>query len=331
MPGSDDVARTEAPASAHRQRWYRVALAVCVLLVLGGVALLPLVLRSIYDEVIDREHNRLFNLKTGQEVMPGAEVDPNAPNYLNIAMVDLDQEALSVTLAVSGNRVCLDRCPEIELMFLSLDNDASQRRGISPAASIVLDPDETTFSQSITLPVQGAPVRYPFDRYHLWFGLADSVATTVTAGADGAPSRPPSSRFVITVQNQIPQIEMGQPIPVTQERIRKPLREITIQAVQSLTFSRPAYLTVLTVALVLLVAASGAMALMTQSIDSLVLGVGGLILGIWGVRSVLVPQPVGVITAVDLTLSGVIFVLLLGLATRAALYLRKHAGLSPHP
>ena len=77
---------------------------------------------------------------------------------------------------------------------------------------------------------------------------------------------------------------------------------------------------VLTLVLVVLITVSGLLALFTRTIHELVLGVGGLILGIWGVRSILVPQPVPTITAIDLALSTVILLLLLGLAVRAALH-----------
>jgi len=97
--------------------------------------------------------------------------------------------------------------------------------------------------------------------------------------------------------------------------------------VLDLEFTRPAYLPVLAALLVLFVATSSALALLTQPIDGLMLGVGGLILAIWGVRSVLVPSWLEAITAVDLALSGVILLLLIGVAVRAALHLHRRAGL----
>jgi hypothetical protein len=50
-------------------------------------------------------------------------------------------------------------------------------------------------------------------------------------------------------------------------------------------------------------------------------------LAIWGVRSVLVPSSLEAVTAVDLALSGVILLLLIGVALRAALHLHHRAGL----
>ena len=88
----------------------------------------------------------------------------------------------------------------------------------------------------------------------------------------------------------------------------------------------------LAVALVLLIGVSAAMALVTRGINDLALGIGGLILGIWGVRSVLMPQSIGTITAVDLALSWLILLLLLGLAIRAALHFHRQSELpAPWP
>lgn len=321
------MAITQSPA---KRRWYDAALVICLAMVAAGVAMLPAVVNSIVGEFAGKQEDRLYDVMTGEAVVAGEDVDPGALNYLNLAVVDLDAVTGAVTLAVSGNRVCIETCQDVDLTFLSLDDDASRRRGVSPFATLSVRGDDAIFSETLELPARGTPVRYPFDDYELWLGVA-APPSPETGGEMPAP-RPASSRFRITVQNQLPQMVMSPPVHVDPERIRRPSAALAVQVVQELRFTRPTYLTVLTVALVLLVAASGALSLLTQAINSLVLGVGGLILGIWGVRSVLVPQPIGVITAVDLALLCVIFLLLLGLAVRGALYLRRQSGLRlPRP
>jgi hypothetical protein len=79
--------------------------------------------------------------------------------------------------------------------------------------------------------------------------------------------------------------------------------------------------------LVLLIAISASLALFTRGIDELALGFGGIILGVWGVRSVLMPQSVGTVTAIDLALSWLILLLLLGLAVRAMVHFHRHSEL----
>jgi hypothetical protein len=103
-------------------------------------------------------------------------------------------------------------------------------------------------------------------------------------------------------------------------------------AVQALTFERPAYLKVLAVVLVVLIAISATLAMFTRGIDELALGFGGIILGVWGVRSVLMPQSLSTVTAIDLALSWLILLLLLGLAVRAMLHFHRHSDLPlPRP
>ena len=70
--------------------------------------------------------------------------------------------------------------------------------------------------------------------------------------------------------------------------------------------------------LVLLISISASFALFMRTINELLLGIGGLILGIWGVRSVVVPSPPRRVNVVDLVLAWVILVLLVVLSIRVA-------------
>ena len=97
-------------------------------------------------------------------------------------------------------------------------------------------------------------------------------------------------------------------------------------AALDLTFQRPVYLQVITVLLVLLIAVSGFFALATQSLGDLSLGLGGLILGVWGIRSVVIQGNLPDITVVDSVLAIIILLMLLGVAIRVALAIRAAPG-----
>jgi hypothetical protein len=136
----------------------------------------------------------------------------------------------------------------------------------------------------------------------------------------------------VTLQNRIPDMLMNDPVPISHEQVRAATDTFGYMAVESVTFQRPTYIKILAVALVLLIGVSAAMALVTRGLDDLALGIGGLILGVWGVRSVLMPQSIGTITAVDLALSWLILLLLLGLAIRAAMHFHRKSELpAPWP
>ena len=125
---------------------------------------------------------------------------------------------------------------------------------------------------------------------------------------------------------------MVPPVPDGPRDAQAQTAPFTFLTVQSLTFGRPAYLEVLAIVLVLLIAISAALALFTRSVNELALGVGGLILGVWGIRSVLLPTSISTVTAIDLALSWVILLLLLGFAVRAALHFQRHSDLPlPRP
>jgi hypothetical protein len=69
------------------------------------------------------------------------------------------------------------------------------------------------------------------------------------------------------------------------------------------------------------------MAVAMRSMTDLIVGIGSLILGIWGVRSVLVPSSLPVVTSIDLALSVIILFVLLGLSVRSALHFHKQSAL----
>jgi hypothetical protein len=150
-------------------------------------------------------------------------------------------------------------------------------------------------------------------------------------GADGKLTPVPpqflQQNVVLTVQNQLPDFLMSPPVNVDPDQVAANGDPVKFAVVQDLAFDRPDYLKVLSMILVVLITVSGALALLTRSINDLVLGIGGLILGVWGVRSIMVPQPVPVVTAIDLSLSTVILLLLLGLAVRAAIHFHHHSEL----
>jgi len=82
-----------------------------------------------------------------------------------------------------------------------------------------------------------------------------------------------------------------------------------------------------TVLLVILISASAIFALGLRTLHELVLGIGGIILGIWGVRSVVVQTELPDVTLIDLILAFVMLVLLLALSVRAARYFFVQSGL----
>jgi hypothetical protein len=95
-----------------------------------------------------------------------------------------------------------------------------------------------------------------------------------------------------------------------------------------LRFGRPLYLQILTLLLVLLVTAAAAFAVFMRPLDQLVINSGALVLGVWGVRSILLGSSVPGLTLVDISLVVVILFLLLAITVRTLWLLEERAA---HP
>ena len=320
--------RTRARPHKH---WYRLALVFTIALVFVVIASMPLAILSM-QEVLGRAPEPLFDLVTGQQVSPEtAAAAEEEATYVNLGMVNLDDSTGELTLAVSGNRICGDACPALDLTFLALDDDADQRRGLPPSATLSLTPDDVVFSETVQLPLRGQPSLYPFDTYQVWLGVGGTATMPDGTVMELRPENL-GGRAVVTLQNRIPDMIMDAPMPIHPDTATAAADPFAFLAVQAITFERPAYLKVLAVVLVALIAVSAAMALFTREVNDLALGIGGLILGVWGIRSILMPQGVSTVTAIDLALSWLILLLLLGLALRAALHFHRHSDLPlPRP
>lgn len=327
---ADDTGATAADEQPAKKQVARPRAGLAATALLVGIVLvaLPFAIRSMVIELLGKQQDALYDLATN-EVVPAGVVGIEGPDahYYNIAVVSITESTGTATLAVSGNRLCSSDCPTLTITLFALDDNAAQRRGLPPSATITLEPSDLAFSESVELPVRGRPTMYPFDTYHLWLGFAVEGKDAAGKAITFEPERL-KEQFVFTLQNQDSGLVMRPPRRIDPARVVAATDPGMLPLVEALEFQRPDYIKVLSVLLVLLISVSGAIALATRSIGDLVLGVGGLILGVWGIRSVLVTQPLPGISAVDLALSLVILFLLLGLAVRLVRHFHRQSELS---
>jgi len=334
MDAALDPAEVSDPAEEpkpRRQSAHRAALALTVAVAALVVAALPFAVRSMLGELFGEQHPTLYPIIGRGEVPPTSDASADTAHaYYNVAAVALDETDGSATFAVSGNRDCPATCPAVELTFLALDDNAAERRGLPPLATVAIAPEDRVFSQSVTLPVRGRPSLYPFDTYEIWLGVA--VAVTAPDGTLVYPDLATiTARDTITLQSQVAQLVMETPRTIHPSRTVAATDPFALPLVEELRFRRPDYLKIMTALLILLIAVSGGVALTTRAIEELLLGIGTLIVGIWGIRSVLVSQPLPGGTAVDLALSFVILFLLLGLTIRLTRHFYRSSNLRwPH-
>jgi hypothetical protein len=329
---SDEMEQVAVSGSGSGSRpylWPRLALVQAVLLLAAVVIALPVAFRSMGILLTDGQARTLYEFPNAQPVTAAAtEALEETESYFNVAAIDIDEDLGSITLAISGHRICpVSGCSTLTFTLVSLEDDADVRRALPPSAPMTLTPDQEIFSQTIQLPVRGQPSQYPFDDYLLWLALAGTVVE------DGEKIRLTpellAQSAIITTQNQLRNYLMTPPVEIDPARVTALTDPQEFVGVQELRFGRPVHQEILAVLLILLIAVSAIMAVAMRSMTDLIVGIGSLILGIWGVRSVLVPSSLPVVTSIDLALSVIILFVLLGLSVRSALHFHKQSELPP--
>src|SRR4051812_18995647 len=92
---------------SHRRHWYRLALAATLVLVAFVIVMLPLALRSM-QQVLGRAPDPLFDFVTGRQIDPTQA--EKAATYINLGLISLDEANGQITIAISGNRTCINTC-----------------------------------------------------------------------------------------------------------------------------------------------------------------------------------------------------------------------------
>jgi len=183
---------------------------------------------------------------------------------------------------------------------------------------VTLPATDTQVTQTLQLPIRSEPIKYPFDVYHLVLAVAlqhvgpDNVVQTLTpAEAQG--------RLFLTIQDRVPLLAMTEPTAVDPATVQTPGVSFDYLSVESMRFHRPLLLPVLTIMLLLLIAAAAAYAVFLRPWLDLVVGSGTLVLGVWGIRQVMVASNINYTTMVDLSLALVLLFLLGGITLRVLL------------
>jgi hypothetical protein len=316
-PAQDQPNDNSAQRRAPRRIIHRLLVVQAVAATMIVVVALPFAFRSMGARLVHSQLEAIYRFPGGEAITEQlAEGEPDDRSYYNISAVEVDEAAGSITLAISGHRNCGDDCAKITLDLVSLNNDSHYRRALPPSASIELLPEDRVYTQTVDLPVRGRPSLYPFDDYWIWLGLAG----TIEENGATAPLTPEllAEHAVITTQNQLRDFTMLPPRPIDPTQVDTPIDPYDFFGVQELRFDRPVHQEILTALLVSLVGISAIVAVVMREITDLLFGIGGIILAVWGIKRVLVPVPLPVLTTVDMALSVIILLLLVGLSIRAA-------------
>jgi hypothetical protein len=119
----------------------------------------------------------------------------------------------------------------------------------------------------------------------------------------------------LSVQERLPLFEMSPPRALAPPRLAA--RELwRLQSLTAIRFARPLYVRLLAVLLVALIGTAGAYAVVLRPLDEVVVNAGTLILGVWGVRSILVADGHNFLSALELSLCVVVLFMLVVITVR---------------
>ena len=317
----ETTGETAAELVPAPQLRYRIAFFVTALVVLGLVVTLPFSVKTVVDDVLGPATGRVIKLIS--------QSGPPEPNHVNLhlAITSIDEVQLFATIRLSGHHVCAGCAWSHRVLLVAITSDDTEAAGLPPSAGITLPADDIEISQTVQLPVRGHPIHYPFDRYDLCLGVVyqriypdGSQETLSEAQARG--------HLFLSLQELLPRNTMRGPFPVDPHRIRSGGDPFAYATAFEMSFSRPPYLRFLSVLLVLLITAAAAYSVFLRPLHDLVVNAGALVLGVWGIRSILTPGNIFYITAVDLALSMVIIFLLGALTIRALMFVHDEARLT---
>lgn len=298
-----------------------VAIAALAALLAGLVVVLPTGVRDILSDVREQSP-RVYKLT------PASVAEQPTRSRLHIAILNVDQWGGTVTIRVGGTHVCDTPCPwQDQFLFVAAQRSQFGIEGLPAFATVTLPPTATEVTQEITLPINGYPLRYPFDTYELELGVimqripADGVAVSLTnAEAQG--------HLFMSMASHVPALDMNAPVAIDPTTVDIPNSPYEYTNLQLMTFGRPSYQQALAVLLLLLIAVATVYSVFTRSVTELVTGIGSFVLTIWGVRSIIVGFTTPGITGVDLALSVVILFFLVAIVLRLLHHLVSHVA--PH-
>jgi hypothetical protein len=304
------------------RRRYRVAFVASAMVLFGIVVSLPFSLAGVLGEILGLASGKVLPLLRPE----GAAIAP-AHSRLHLAVTQIDEVHLIATWRLSGHRTCGAGCTwRDRLLFVSVAPGDADAEGLPPSASIMLPETTEAVTETFQLPLSGLPIRYPFDSYHLIMAVA--LQRVHPDGRVENLGRDQTARhLVLTIQELLPHLRMVAPASVDAATLRTPGAPVVYAAAYALSFERPRYLRVLAVLLVLSIAAAAAYSVLLRPLGDLLASSGALVLGVWGVRAIIVPVNLHFQTAVDLALSIVILFLIGGISVKALILAHDRGGL----
>lgn len=307
----------------HKRVGRRIGVLLMGLLVALVVVSLPTMYFSMKDDLTSEASATRIDLATGIPVAdPFAEPSGTEPATITILLESLDESARQVRLVLLGRRYCDAPCEPLSvvLYILPLNDDPL---AMPSTAAIPLPTNDQPFDIEETLPVAGRPQSYPADAYRLHLGVAVLAPDAAGVMLPLSEAELETRGIRIMLEEIMSRFVIKDVVPKESLSVREDLSDLGISLQTMVTFHRPIYLRLESALLILLIGITCLVTVIRQDIDDLLFGVGGLILGMWGIRAVLVQTKYSGVTMIDLTLVLFAILILLGTLVRITLHVRK--------
>jgi hypothetical protein len=210
-------------------------------------------------------------------------------------------------------------------LFVAYPTTSDDGQGLPPFAAVTFDSSDDEVTQQITLPLTGDQIRYPFDVYTLRLGvIMQRVNKDKTV--EGVPLEKAKGHLFLSAHSHLSRQVMSPPSPIDITQLYVDGPRYQYDYAWQLTFTRPLYVQILTMLLLILTSTAAAYAVFLRPLNELVISVGALVLGVGGIRAILIGPDVNGVTLVDLWLTTVVLFLLTAITVRALHYLEERSG-----
>jgi hypothetical protein len=300
---------------------HRLAFFAIGTLILFVIVTLPFSLTSAFNDVLGSPESRVYELPVGSSL-------PRDENHSHVRMLisSLDEleQAINIRISIRRDFFWKEKYKERILLFSVVGGDNSEE--IPASVCVDFPSDEYCSHQSVQLPVRGQPLRYPFDEYEMNLGI---VIQQIYPDGNIKNMRYDEVKDSLLLQlaERLPRQDMLKPVNIDPATREGPSISSKYMLIEKIVMKRPNYLKVLSILLVLLVAAAAAYAVFLRPLSELIVNSGALVLGVWGIRSILVSGSSSFVNAVDISLSIIILFLLLAISIKTLLYFKEESRL----
>lgn len=300
-----------------RRHFLKTSVLILITVTVAAIIIsLPFALKDILTDLSSESHP-MYWLSSQEQ--------PQTDKHLSVHLdfIGINEWDGTAKIRMTAYDYCINPCTWTdEITLVSIQNQVTGA-SLAPAETIQFSSNHWSYTKVIDLPIYGDPIRFPFDDYDMRLGILYHRLYPGGYVEEITPEMA-KTQLSVSLQSRIPKFFM-----LTPQNLSNPTAVLYGDHIQrydyatDLTFARHSYLKILTVFLILLIAAVTAYAVFFCDFRSVILSAGGLILGIWGIKAILLSDAQAGITISDVFLAVIVLFLLIAVIIRAA----YHEGL----